>query len=128
MKRKFHAVCHLKRWEPEKKLTPEVRREAAEKGYARRFNRDAERGKGRIEIGFPTCTGFETDDRAAFERHMADVHGRKSRQRGVWSSTPSELPWATTPLWKAPRPKLLDPADWAGRDDVQLELLDEDAA
>lgn len=121
---RFHAECRLRRWKPVKKLTPEERHEAAEHNYPREL-RDAPGGTRAIAVGFPTCGGFETDDRAAFEQHMADVHGRKSRPRGVWSSKPSELPYATGPAWRMPRPKALDPADWVDHYEVQLELLDE---
>lgn len=80
---RFHARCNLteRRWE--RRLTAGEAAEAKANGYPRFFNQidservDRETGKhGRWEIGFPACGGFETDDRAAYDRHMLEVHNR----------------------------------------------------
>jgi hypothetical protein len=83
----FRVRCSLLRWVPEKKLTPTELRECKEAGLPRRyFELDSGRRtpgqarKGRWEVGYATCGGFETDDRAAYAEHMKAAHNRGSVQ------------------------------------------------
>ena len=79
----FHARCAMRRRVWEKRMTPAEIADAKAKGYVRIFNpvdserRDPEKGKrGRWEWALPACDSFETTDRADFERHMSEQHGR----------------------------------------------------
>lgn len=98
----FKATCRLKRPVPYKTLPDDVRvlvdADVTTPGRLKsRWDR-----KLAVEVVDLPCD-FATEDPQAFEAHMADVHGRKSTRRGVWSSKSSELPYLTTPRWKAPK-------------------------
>lgn len=106
---KFYARCNLLRWDWEKRLTPEQNAEAKAGDYPRRFvelvseRRDPTTGRhGRWEVGFPECAGFETHDAEAFERHMADEHGRRATGHRDWS--PSNGMWNGPRLTEAGKP------------------------
>lgn len=72
----FRARCNLTVAKPDKKLTPEERREAQTNGYRRRL--DTNSRPHRWFVHFPQCQGFETDDLAAFAEHMAVMHNKKT--------------------------------------------------
>lgn len=79
----FRARCTMRRRVWERRMTAEEIADAKAKGYTRVFNRleserrDPEKGQhGRWEWALPACEGFETTDKAAFEQHMRDEHGR----------------------------------------------------
>lgn len=94
----FRARCNLKREIAWDVMTEESWALANARGYKRVFRElpslkvDPETRKhGRWVVVFGGCEGFETADAAAFERHMADAHGRKpggprqlKRGNGMW--------------------------------------------
>lgn len=80
----FRARCNLRREVPWDQMTGQLWTLANERDYTREFRDvaslrvDRETGRhGRWVVVFAACEGFETTDAAAFERHMAEAHGRK---------------------------------------------------
>lgn len=101
--KRFHAVCKLQRRKPEKTLTPEERREATENEYLRVFNREADRGRGRVEVCFPACQGFETEDRGLFEAHMADAHNITKGSYAPKKGGGTKADVVPAKMWNGPR-------------------------
>lgn len=107
----FRARCSLRRHVPWDKMTEELWAIANERGYTREFLELAsgrvdpeKRRKGRWEVVFAACEGFETTSRAEFARHLSELHGRKpsgprqlKRGAGHWRM-PSFKPLDTTGL------------------------------
>lgn len=146
---RFHAVCRLRtRWEP---APPELLDPwRAHLATSVPYNQGAaavdahraekvrletalepwfEYDKKRREHGRWVACAFETDDAAEFEAHMLEVHGAKAgqmrseRDPKKWTSAlPSDL---KVRMWRMPSPKPLVPEEWADREDVTLELLDD---
>lgn len=118
----FRATCNLSRPLVIADLPHYLRREYEDKGWVKSvrtiYDRKLRREVARECFLEPLCSGFETTDPAAFEEHMATLHGRKM-SRNIWSSRPSEVPHRTEPLWRAP--KLLE----EGRPFVDREGLTE---
>jgi hypothetical protein len=104
----FHARCSLRRRVPEKRMNSVEISAAKAAGYERAFNRmeservdPTTRVHGRWEWLLPECEGFETTDRAEFERHMLEEHGRKAPN---WLRGEAETFAASINAgWKAPR-------------------------
>lgn len=114
----FRAVCRLKRRVRWDRMTEELWVIANERGYVREFveveseRKDKETGKhGRWLVAFAACEGFETTDRVAFERHIAEVHdgGPMRWDSGglvpTYSTTKTYSPRMTIPvrMWKGPK-------------------------
>lgn len=106
----FNARCRLKRRVPEERMTPELWDRAVALDYTREFLEMAsgrvdkeKHRRGRWEIVFQSCDGFETTDRVAFDEHMANLHGRKlsgpKRRPSMWKPprlTVDGRPWEDT--------------------------------
>lgn len=99
----FWATCNLMKTHPIRLLAEYQRREFKEKGWKTGFrevrlrNGDYRNMECFLE---PTCDGFETTDKAAFEAHMRDVHG-KAPVRGENSA----LVARATGRWRTPKAK-----------------------
>lgn len=100
---RFHARCSLRRFVRWDRMTDELWVLANERGYERKFREvsservDKETRKhGRWEVVFAACDGFETEDPAAFEQHMADLHDGGRRLTSPVMITPGRM-------WKGPK-------------------------
>lgn len=71
----FEASCRLGEWLPLDKATNEQRAHAEQMAGGNWFRWDKELGAELVRV---ECA-FHTADRAEFEAHMADVHGRKMK-------------------------------------------------
>lgn len=85
----FYGICNLTKPHPVKDLPLYLQREYAAKGWAKGF-RSVYSRKARRELDTecflePMCEGFETNDRAAFDAHMKEEHG-KHEVKGHWES------------------------------------------
>ena len=86
----FRGRCNLHRHHIISALPEYLRREYADKGWAkgtrnvRLKNGDYQWMEVFLE---PLCDGFETTDRAAFEDHMKTVHGKKTVYGEAWSKS-----------------------------------------
>lgn len=85
----FYGICNLTKPHPIKDLPLYLQREYAEKGWPKGwrnvYSRKAKRGLNTECFLEPRCEGFETADRAAFDAHMRDEHGKRE-VRGYWES------------------------------------------
>lgn len=83
----FWARCHLVRPHPISELPMYLRREYEERGWKKGFREAVVKRTLRMTECYlePLCEGFETTDKAAFEQHMREVHGRKT-VIGEWES------------------------------------------
>lgn len=97
----FWARCSLTKPHPISELPHYLRREYEEKGW-KRAHREAvvKRRLKHTECYLePLCAGFETTDKAAFEQHMREVHGKRQV-----SGENASLVARATGRWRTPRP------------------------
>lgn len=85
----FYGHCHATKPHPIKELPEYLRREYADKGWAKGY-RNVYSRKARTTLSTecylePLCEGFETSDRAAFDAHMKEEHGKRE-VKGHWES------------------------------------------
>lgn len=100
---KFHARCNLRRFVRWDRMTEELWTLANERGYTREFREVAServdketRKHGRWGVVFAVCGGFETEDPAAFEQHMIELHGGGHKLSSPVMVTPGRM-------WKGPK-------------------------
>lgn len=98
----FWATCNLSKPHPISEMAQYQRREAEEKGWKKGFREAKVRGYYRMKECYlePLCDGFVTTDKAAFEAHMREVHG-KAPVRGENSA----LVARATGRWRTPKAK-----------------------
>jgi hypothetical protein len=98
----FWATCNLTKPHPVRQMAEYQRREAEERGWKKGFREARVKRELRNTECYlePLCEGFETTDKAAFEAHMRDVHG-KSEVRGENSA----LVARATGRWRTPKAK-----------------------
>lgn len=102
----FYGVCRLTKPHPIKDLPPHLQRAMAEngwpKGWRNVYNRKAKREL-RTECYLePLCDGIETSDRAAFDAHMKEAHGR-NEVKGHWESIAKSVRAGWRPVLKSRR-------------------------
>lgn len=99
----FKGRCNLRRRVRWDRMTEELWVIANERGYERVFHeveserRDKETGKhGRWMVVFAACGGLETDDAAAFEAHITELHDGGRKLSSPVMITPGRM-------WKGPK-------------------------
>lgn len=103
----FRALCRMRDRVPEQLMTEAQWAVARAVGFERVFRDmssgriDKEAGRrGRWEIAYLSCGGLDTTDRAAFESHMAETHGRKP---STWTTGNARGWRPSSGMWNGPR-------------------------
>jgi hypothetical protein len=97
----FWGRCILVMPHPISELPMYLRREYEERGWKKGHREAMVKRKRRMTECYlePLCDGFETTDKAAFEQHMREVHGRK-QVTGEWETFSKSIRRG----WVSPRP------------------------